>query len=151
MWCIIAPIPNIKVHVSFWLTIEAICQSFVFSDNIQNEARFLLVFQLFPPLLILHQEILLVPLNLLQLLLARGVGFNLMIELIMKSSKTTYHRSQLIKISVLDKSGNKSIWSYLPNYIWRIWRSFLHDFDCWELIFYDEVGKVIWRCVLSLN
>ena len=116
MWCIIASIPNIKVHVSFWLTIEAICQSFVFSDNIQNEARFLLILQLFPPLLILHQEILLVPLNLLQLLLARGVGFNLMIELIMKSSKTTYHRSQLIKISVLDKSGNKSIWSYLLNY-----------------------------------
>ena len=116
MWCIIASIPNIQVHVSFWLTIEAICQSFVFSDNIQNEARFLLILQLFPPLLILHQEILLVPLNLLQLLLARGVGFNLMIELIMKSSKTTYHRSQLIKISVLDKSGNKSIWSYLLNY-----------------------------------
>ena len=116
MWCIIASIPIIKVHVSFWLTIEAICQSFVFSDNIQNEARFLLILQLFPPLLILHQEILLVPLNLLQLLLARGVGFNLMIELIMKSSKTTYHRSQLIKISVLDKSGNKSIWSYLLNF-----------------------------------
>ena len=114
--CIIASIPSIQVHVSFWLTIEAICQSFVFSDNIQNEARFLLILQLFPPLLILHQEILLVPLNLLQLLLARGVGFNLMIELIMKSSKTTYHRSQLIKISVLDKSGNKSIWSYLLNY-----------------------------------